>query len=51
MAGVGDLISERPWQGSGLLVTLHYPSLLERLLAEVKEGGAAVFPVNDVEWW
>ena len=48
VANGGDLIRERPWQGSGLLMTLHYPSLLERLLAKVREGGAEVLPVNDV---
>ena len=40
MAGVGDLISECPRWGYGLLMTLHLHGLLVRLLAEVREGGA-----------
>ena len=42
MASVGDLMSERPRQGSGLLMTLHPPSLLVRLSVEVREGGACM---------
>ena len=40
MAGIGDLMSELPRQGYGLLMTLHLPGLLVRLLVEVREGGA-----------
>ena len=40
MAGVGDLMSERPQRGYSLLMTLHLLGLLVRLSAEVREGGA-----------
>ena len=51
MASVGDLMSKRPWRGSGLLMTLHPPQSLGETVGGGERGRCVhgVFQSDDID--